>query len=233
MDTSDAALASFFNEVDGSTLSPSSESTYKATKVPVTYALELPLPVVMVGSTVRYAFSTEKDDISFAVYIRHADINDESEDVEETELLSPERVDSGDGPITGSFVVTEAPVTVLLSFDNNYSWLRSKVLSYSVTIKPPSESVTHGARLERIKAGLDNARVDRSSALMRLDKVVEQGAKLSDEIARMEIEIEQKRVALAEAEKEKIVLEDRARFRDAQIDGLERRLEQLERRAEM
>ena len=55
----------------------------------------------------------------------------------EEEVLPLERMDAQVEPITGSFLVTEAPCIAVLVWDNNHSWLKSKVLSYSVTVKPP------------------------------------------------------------------------------------------------
>jgi hypothetical protein len=81
--------------------------------VPVQYALELPIPVTAAGSTVRYAFETEDQDVNFGVFLRGPGGGEEEE-----ELLPTERVASHLGPVTGSFLVPAAPGVVLLCWDN-------------------------------------------------------------------------------------------------------------------
>ena len=44
-----------------------------ATLIAVTYALELPIPVNLKGSTIRYSFTTEEGDVNFGVFFRKVD----------------------------------------------------------------------------------------------------------------------------------------------------------------
>jgi hypothetical protein len=60
LDSSD--LEAFFAAFDAQHVNPDThheEAHYKASKVPVSYSLELPIPVRHNGSTVRYAFGTD------------------------------------------------------------------------------------------------------------------------------------------------------------------------------
>jgi len=235
MNTTPAALTRFFDEIDGTSLY-GEEATYRCSKVPVQYALELPIPVLAKGSTVRYAFSTDLNDINFGIYIRNEQPPSseqtelpQEDDSAEQELLATERVESNLEPITGSFMVVSAPCVVLLCWDNHYSWFKSKSLSYSVTVKPPSEAQTMASRKQRINIALDNVKVDRSSAQVRLEKVQQSKQDNCSKLALLEAEFKAVTAALVAAEKEEEYLKRRLEFRQQQDDGLKERLTKLER----
>ena len=144
----------------------------------MTYALELPIPISLKGSTIRYSFTTVEGDVSFGVFMRKPDDTaqgttaDNGEEAEEEELQPLTRVDSHESPVSGSFLVTEAPSVAVIVWDNNYSWFRSKTLSYSVTIKPPSQDIVQAKYISTCNTSLSNASIDHRSAESRLSKLI-------------------------------------------------------------
>ena len=144
----------------------------------MTYALELPIPISLKGSTIRYSFTTIEGDVSFGVFMRKPDDTaqgttaDNGEEAEEEELQPLTRVDSHESPVSGSFLVTEAPSVAVIVWDNNYSWFRSKTLSYSVTIKPPSQDIVQAKYVSTCNTSLSNASIDHRSAESRLSKLI-------------------------------------------------------------
>merc|ERR1712151_790149 len=84
------------------------------------------------GSTLRWTFRVKEHDIGFSVRMRVQVWGGSREDT----VLDMERYDSAD-TISGSWVADEDR-TMVLSFDNRYSRLRSKTVAYIVgTEKPP------------------------------------------------------------------------------------------------
>ena len=69
---SNPTLDAFFKMLDTETLTPPSSDPqiFKGASIPVTYALELPIPITSTGSTVRYAFNTEEADIGFGIVVQ-------------------------------------------------------------------------------------------------------------------------------------------------------------------
>ena len=239
---SDEALATWFASIDGPSAVPE-EATYKCSKVPVHYALELPIPVAARGSTVRYAFSTEAADISFGIYIRKSDEESRAQngnggdgndgegpdEGEESELLATERVDSHLEPITGSFIVPNAPCVVLLCWENHYSWFKSKTLSYSVTVKPPSVSQTLAGKKQRVSIAMDNVSVDKNSAEVRLMKVLKHRQDATERLKALKDELRATELSLVNSVAEEKAVRDRLEFRGRQEQGLQERLAAIER----
>lgn len=85
------------------------------------------------GATLRWTFRVKEHDIGFGVRMRVQEWGGSREE----EVLAIERYDSAD-TISGSWVADENR-TIVLSFDNRYSRLRSKTVAYIVgTEKPPA-----------------------------------------------------------------------------------------------
>lgn len=82
---SDWALASFFEKIDSTSIVPAA-SSYKSSDVPVTYALELPIPVTSKGSTIKYSFSTENGDVMFGIFVRSNNMESSDKANEEVRL---------------------------------------------------------------------------------------------------------------------------------------------------
>mmetsp|Transcript_11115 Transcript_11115/g.22542 ORF Transcript_11115/g.22542 Transcript_11115/m.22542 type:complete len:249 (+) Transcript_11115:82-828(+) len=223
---SESGIESFFEKIDSCATAPEPTS-YACSDVPVTYALELPIPIAVRGSSINYSFSSENGDVAFGIYLRPAanSTNASTEDVEEEEVVPLERVDSNVEPVTGSFLVTEAPCVAVLVWDNNHSWLRSKVLSYSVTVKPPSEEILRKKYLTQLNTSLSNASIDKRQAESRLAKVMASKSEAEATVAKLKQELSNVIAGLGQIEKEETYLRDRMAFRGKQIEGLESRLE--------
>ncbi|GMI17729.1 hypothetical protein TrLO_g14833 [Triparma laevis f. longispina] len=231
------SLASFFSKIDQTSVIPQ-EATYKCSDVPVTYALELPIPVNLKGSTIRYSFTTEEGDVNFGVFLRKVDEKgvggkgggEDGEENEEEELQPLTRVDSHISPITGSFLVTEAPCIAVVVWDNNYSWFKSKTLSYSVTVKPPSQDIVYAKYIATCNTSLSNASIDHRSAETRLNKLVATRSQLKQDVERLKAELASAMSSLASSGKEESYLNERMAFRKKQMEGLEQRLSATEKK---
>ena len=105
---------------------------YMSTDTVVHWNWKLDIPISTPGSIVSYTFSTKGGDISFGIAFAGCDDGAEEEDV-----LEEHRVPSDIEPISGAF---KAPCegSVCLYWDNSFSWLTPKKLSYSVEVRQVS-----------------------------------------------------------------------------------------------
>lgn len=92
-------------------------------------SVELRVPADVPGE-VRWDFMLEDRDIGFSASFRPQDV------AEWTELQREARWEATDGPLSGT-MRPEGPGTLRLEFDNTFSWVRGKVISYQVD--PPLE----------------------------------------------------------------------------------------------
>ncbi|KAH7957474.1 hypothetical protein HPB52_019221 [Rhipicephalus sanguineus] len=95
---------------------------------------EVPVSVTQAGSRLCWEYETEDHDIGFTV-VRAQD-DPAAEDVT---VLSWQREDSHLKPREGS-ILCEEPGTYVLKFDNTFSAYRSKKLTYTVRVVPPTIS---------------------------------------------------------------------------------------------
>ena len=110
-------------------------------------------------------------------------------------LQEKSRVDaSKDGPITGKFLVGTVPCWIRFKFDNDYSWLREKVISYKVTVTPPSLDTLYAGRRRRAKACLKAVGDDLTSADKRRRAA-------NDQLTLLETELEELKLEMAGADK--------------------------------
>ena len=89
---------------------------------------ELPIPINTPGSKVVYRFSTSPGDIAFG-------INYKKSDGKEVNLKPIARVPSHIGSATGTIHPPKEDGVVFFVFDNSYSWLQSKQLTYNVELR--------------------------------------------------------------------------------------------------
>ena len=68
---SESGIERFFEKIDSCATAPEPTS-YACSDVPVTYALELPIPIAVRGSSINYSFSSENGDVAFGIYLRPA-----------------------------------------------------------------------------------------------------------------------------------------------------------------
>ena len=106
--------------------------TYKTTNVPISASgtFELPIQVDFEQATLSYQFHTKEYDICFAI--------SRKDDNLETYILEPTRFDAHVEAIVGSYLIT-GPTLLYLIWDNEYSWLNSKNLAYSVELRNTSQ----------------------------------------------------------------------------------------------
>jgi len=196
-----------------------SPSVYQAKNIPVGRRdrVDLPIYVTSSGSVVDYAVETADYDIGFGVTAER--------DEKETVVKEVERVDSNLNPVTGRFLVGTVPCALVFTFDNEYSWVREKLITYKVTITPPSKEVFLTGRRRRATSAIKTVEEDKSSALGRLEKASAQRTSLTAEILRMEEELEEKKKSLDVVQKEEDWLVKRVALREEQNGMLKERLE--------
>jgi len=213
----------FLGQVDGlSDLSDyeEKESIYVGRSVPITAggSLEIPIQVSTPGSVVEYAVENKQYDFGFSITAER----DESV----TLVKEKTRVDaSKDGPITGKFLVGSVPCWIRFKFDNDYSWIREKVISYKVTVTPPSLETLWAGRRRRAKSCLKAVTDDLKSADRRRKAAGDQRTVLETELEELRLELAQKSKSLQVSKDEEKWCTDRLKLRTEQTKLLEDRLE--------
>lgn len=135
------------------------------------------------------------------------------------------RVDaSRDGPITGKFLVGSVPCWIRFKFDNEHSWVREKVISYKVTVTPPSLETLYAGRRRRAKACLKAVTDDLKSVDKRRRAANDQQTLLETELEELRLELEQKSKTLQAARDESKWCTERVALRTEQTNLLETRL---------
>lgn len=138
-------IAHTFRELDGcflNFLEASDTFHWNSSDVVIPWEWSLKIPVTLGGSVISYSFFTVHGDIGFGVNFHVADNS------EGIVVLESARVPSNVEAITGSFKVPREGV-VFFKWDNSYSWLTSKLLSYSIELHQPSLAVADNARATR------------------------------------------------------------------------------------
>jgi len=195
------------------------ESVYVGRSVPITAggALEIPIQVGTPGSVVEYAVENKQYDFGFSITAERDD--------SVTIVKEKSRVDaSKDGPITGKFLVGTVPCWIRFKFDNDYSWLREKVVSYKVTVTPPSLETLYAGRRRRAKACLKAVGDDLTSADKRRKAANDQLTMLETELEELKLEMAQKAKNLQAVRDESKWCTERVQLRMEQKNLLEDRL---------
>lgn len=224
--TNPSSLMSF---VDGPRINPDdfSESEYNGRSIPVAARDVIEIPIVVPGpnnSTVEYTIESADYDISFGVSLVLGD--DTMEGKESVIVAAPKsRVDSHLTPISGKFFVKQCPATILFTFDNTYSLMRSKEISYRITVTPPPLADVLALRRKRAEATLNAVKSDSTSAERRLGEVIAQRTELEKEIEQLQALILEKNKSKYTVEKEEAWLKKRLDVRVVQEEMLNLRLE--------
>lgn len=127
-------------------------------------------------------------------------------------------------PITGKFLVGSVPCMLVFLIDNEYSWMREKLVSYRITVTPPSPEVLMSGRRRRAKACQASVAQDLKSAQQRLQATVQQKGALEQQVLKLQQELEEKKKSLQVAEREEKWLVTRVGLRKEQYELLNKRL---------
>jgi chromosome segregation ATPase len=120
--------------------------------------------------------------------------------------------------------VGSVPCLINFYYENEYSWFREKVVSYKVTVTPPSkESLTAGRR-RRAKACLKAVDEDLKSAQKRLASASDQRATIEEELEALQKRLEEKQKSLQVIKTEEKWLKERVGLRKEQHGLLQVRL---------
>jgi len=214
--------APLLKQVDGPSLQSyeGKESVYVGRSVPVAAGgtLKVPIQVSAPGSVVEYAVENKTHDFAFGITAER------EEGI--TIVKEVERVDASKTAITGKFLVGSVPCLIQFSFENDYSWYREKVVSYRVTVTPPSLDTLKAGRRRRARACLKAVAEDVKSANKRYSSATEQKVAMEKELDALYAQIEQKKKALAVVKKEEAWLKERVALREAQTKALQQRLDE-------
>lgn len=159
-------LKDFLRYVDGNTSENGhqedefqEDAIYQANlKVDASQKNEIPIPIMVPHSLVEWAIRIDERDIKFALRRKSLkeDTSEEEEIIvenhylyareDETEHEEPP-IENGaaggrsevtvDATEKGEFYVEDASSTIILEFDNTYSWITEKAVSYHVRVIPP------------------------------------------------------------------------------------------------
>ena len=157
----------------------------KSTDCFVQKFFELPVPV-LAGSTVKYQFSTSGGDISFMTKFWSKGGSDV--------IFEPTRVPCDVEAYTGQYKATKDG-TLILFFDNSFSWFTPKYLTYNVEIFQPAFTAADNARCLRSKSMLRACVEDTKKSELSLAASREKMNDLNAVIPTME-----KRLAILQAE---------------------------------
>jgi hypothetical protein len=136
------------------------------------------------------------------------------------------RIDASATPVTGKFLIGSIPCMITFSFENDYSYFREKVVSYKVTVKPPSLDTLKAGRRRRATACLKAVQEDSSMTLNQLERAKEKKNDLQSEVETLKGRLEKLKNELAHLEVEETTMKDRVELRQIQSKELSKRLKE-------
>ena len=128
------------------------------------------------------------------------------------------------GPITQKFLVGTVPCMLQFDFTNEYSWMREKIVSYKITVTPPSRDSLAAGRRRRANACLKAVEDDLQTAKSRLETTTIQKNNLCSDVTKLSQALEDAKKAYSVAEKEEIWLQERKTLRLEQQKLLKQRI---------
>jgi hypothetical protein len=135
------------------------------------------------------------------------------------------RITAVDSPVTQKFLVGTVPCLLKFDFGNEFSWMREKLVSYKITVTPPSIESLAAGRRRRAQACLKAVEDDLQTASSRLEAATQQKVVLQEDVAKLVKELEEKKKAMQVAEKEEVWLKERKALRVEQQKLLRHRLQ--------
>lgn len=173
-----------------------------------------------IGSSIVYSFSTLQGDISFAAVFKSAD----GRPVET--VIESHRVPSDVENITGRFKAGREGTLIIL-FDNSFSWFTPKYLSYYIELRSPTETIADGHRCARSRNLLKNLVEETPQLEAELVDSVHQSTTLRSELLDMEVrlkqlalEIESKKRSLAQKVELTVYIENKLEMNSERKLGL-------------
>jgi hypothetical protein len=136
-----------------------------------------------------------------------------------------DRIDVSDSPVTQKFLVGTVPCLIQFRWDNSYSWLREKIISYKIVVNPPSRESLAAGRRRRATACLKAVHDDLMQAESRLEAASETKQQLQEEVAKLMQELGERKKEWQVSEKEEAWLQERRALRVEQQKLLRQRLE--------
>lgn len=199
-------------QIDGPSLKQyeGKESIYVGRSVPVAAGGELTVPIQVTtpGSVVEYAVENKQYDIGFSITAER------EEGI--TIVKEPSRIEATSTPVTGKFLVGSVPCLINFKYQNGFSWMREKVVSYKVTVTPPSRDALAAGRRRRAKACHKAVEEDLKSAEKRLSSANTQRISMQAELEALEKQLEEKKKSLHVIVTEEKWLVDRVGLRNEQ-----------------
>ena len=237
--------AALLQQVDGPSLDSydAKESVYVGRSIPVAAGgkLTVPIQVSTPGSVVAYAMEIKEYDIDFGILAEREEgttmVRVSANTILDAAVLctlthsfvscgsqESSRVEVVDSPVTQKFLVGTVPCLVNFSFDNEFSWFREKLVSYKITVTPPSKESLAAGRRRRAKACLKAVDEDYKAAANRLEATSKQRGALQTEIQRLRQTLQEQEKSLHVAETEEKWLLERVALRKQQDALLRKRL---------
>ncbi len=156
----------------------------------------LPIPV-MPGSNVKYQFSTTDGDIQFSTSFIDGTVS--------ANVVQPARVPSDTEHVKGEYKATCAG-SLLLKFDNSFSWFTPKYLSYQIRLYQPAFTAADTARcttcralLEQTTADIRRAEADLDQSQMELSVLGAEIPVLEERLAVLRAQLRDKKTRLGDA----------------------------------
>jgi hypothetical protein len=137
----------------------------------------------------------------------------------------PYKFAAADSPVTQKFLVGTTPCLLRFTFDNTFSWMREKHVTYKITVTPPSRESLLDGRRRRATSCLKAINEDLMAAESRHGATVADTKKLTSSVKQLERQLHDAQLALAVTIREEESLQQRKTLRLQQQTLLQQRLD--------
>ena len=187
-------IATEIRELDESFINFDEKSApivFRASDMLLQKVFELPIRVTQPGSTILYSFSTVQGDVSFAAYFLSVDSRPQ-----ET-VIEPHRVPSDVENITGRFKAGREG-TLVIKFDNSFSWFTPKYLTYLIELNQPSGTLADSHRCNKSRALLTMLVEETPRLSSELLQSMKESSSIRSEMLDLEVQMKQLQLQLEE-----------------------------------
>ena len=174
---------------------------YESTDIVVKWNWTLSIPIDLAGSIVNYSFCTQQGDIDFGItfipldkdsdddsHTQHLRKDKKADKKDSAEVLEEHRVPSDIEPISGVFRSPQEG-TIVFYWDNSFSWITPKKLTYCIEVKQPSFDVADQTRSSKAQSLLNGTISDLRAMEQELRRHLDQEIALKDEIPELKKEV--------------------------------------------